>query len=80
MHDWSIRDAKDHLSQLIKAAQSEPQAITRRGRRTAILLSEREFERLRHQAEPLTSFFARGGLEDIEIERVKASARDPGEL
>ena len=80
MHDWSIRAAKDHLSQLIEAAQTEPQAITRRGRRAAILLSEREFERLRRQAEPLTSFFARAGLEDIEIERVKAAARDAGEL
>jgi prevent-host-death family protein len=80
MHDWSIRDAKDHLSQLIEAAQTAPQAITRRGRRAAILLSEREFERLLRQAEPLTSFFARAGLEDIEIERVKAAARDEGEL
>jgi prevent-host-death family protein len=80
MHDWSIRDAKDHLSQLIEAAQIEPQAITRRGRRAAILLSEPEFERLRRQAEPLTSFFARAGLEDVDIERVKAVARDEGEL
>lgn len=80
MRDWSIRDAKDHLSQLIEAAQIEPQAITRRGRRAAILLSEPEFERLRRQAEPLTSFFARAGLEDVDIERVKAVARDEGEL
>ena len=80
MHNWSIRDAKDHLSELIEAAQSEPQAITRRGRRAAILLSEREFERLRRQAEPLTSFFARAGLEDVEVKRVKAAPREQGEL
>jgi prevent-host-death family protein len=80
MHDWSVRDAKDHLSELIEAAQSEPQAITRRGRRAAILLSEREFERLRRQAEPLTSFLARAGLEDVDIERVEAATRDEGEL
>ncbi|HEY8873932.1 MAG TPA: type II toxin-antitoxin system Phd/YefM family antitoxin [Stellaceae bacterium] len=80
MHDWSIRDAKDHLSQLIEAAQSEPQAITRRGRCAAILISEREFKRLQRQAEPLTGFFARAGLEDIDIERVEAGARDEGEL
>jgi prevent-host-death family protein len=80
MHDWSIRDAKDHLSQLIEAAQSEPQAITRRGRRAAILLSEREFKHLQRQAEPLKSFFAGAGLEDIDIERVKAAPRDEGEL
>jgi prevent-host-death family protein len=80
MHDWSIRDAKDHLSQLIEAAQNEPQAITRRGRWAALLISEREFKRLQRQAEPLTSFFARAGLEDIDIERVKAASRDEGEL
>jgi prevent-host-death family protein len=80
MHDWSIRDAKDHLSQLIEAAQSEPQAITRRGRCAAIIISEREFKRLQLQAEPLMRFFARAGLEDIDIERVEAAARDEGEL
>jgi prevent-host-death family protein len=80
MNDWSIRDAKDHLSELIEAAQSEPQAITRRGRCAAILISEREFRRLQRQAEPLTSFFGRAGLEDIDIERVKGAARDEGEL
>jgi len=80
MRDWSIRDAKDHLSQLVEAAQSEPQAITRRGRRAAVLLSEREFARLQRQAEPLTDFFARAGLGGVEIQRVKATPRDEGEL
>ena len=80
MRNWSIRDAKDRLSELVEAAQAEPQAITRRGRCRAILLSEREFTRLQRQAEPLTNFFARAGLEDIEIERVKALPRDEGEL
>ena len=79
MRDWSIRDAKDRLSQLVEAAQHEPQAITRRGRRTAILLSEREFARLKGQVEPLASFFARG-LEGVEIERIEGAMRDEGEL
>ena len=48
--------------------------------RVAILISERELKRLQSQAEPLTRFFARGGLEDVEIERVKAAVRDEGEL
>ena len=80
MRNWSVRNAKDRLSALIEAAQSEPQAITRRGRCTAILLSEREFKRLQRQAEPLTKFFARAGLEEIEIERIKAAPRDEGDL
>ena len=31
-------------------------------------------------AEPLTHFFARAGLGDIDIQRVKAAARDEGEF
>ena len=79
MRNWSIRAARDHLSEVVEAAQAEPQAITRRGRRAAILLSEREFARLKRQAEPLTSFFARG-LEGVEIERIEGAMRDEGDL
>jgi len=80
MNNWSIRAAKDHLSELVDAAQQAPQAITRRGRCAAIVLSREEFERLRREREPLSSFFARSGLADVEIERIEASARDDMEL
>jgi prevent-host-death family protein len=80
MQDWSIRAAKDHLSELVDAAQDAPQAITRRGRRAAIVLSQQEFDRLRRQKEPLTSFFARSGLDEVEIERIEAAVRDDVEL
>jgi hypothetical protein len=32
------------------------------------------------EAEPLTRFFARAGLEEVEILRIKAAARDEGEV
>ena len=80
MREWSIRDAKDHLSELVEAAQRAPQAITRRGRQAVVVLSKNDYERLHRQLEPLTQFFARAGLEDVEIERVKAAARDEGEM
>lgn len=76
MDEWSIRDAKDHLSELVAAAQDAPQAITRRGRRAAVVLSREEFERLRRQREPLSAFFARSGLDQIELERIQASPRE----
>jgi len=31
-------------------------------------------------AEPLTRFFARAGLADVDVERVEAAARDDAEL
>src|SRR6184192_1454124 len=80
MREWSIRDAKDHLSELVEAAQRGPQAITKRGRQAVVVLSRNDYERLQRQLEPLTSFFARAGLEDLEIERVKATVRDEGEV
>jgi len=80
MSEWSIRDAKDRLSELVEAAQDEPQIITRRGRRAAVVLSEQEFDRLRRRVEPLLSFFARSGLDDVEIERIEGSVRDEGEI
>jgi prevent-host-death family protein len=80
MREWSIRDAKDHLSELVEAAQRGPQAITKRGRQAVVVLSRNDYERLQRQLEPLTSFFARAGFEDVEIERVKATVRDEGEV
>jgi prevent-host-death family protein len=80
MQNWSIRDAKDRLSELVNAAQGAPQAITRRGRCAAVVLSQEEFERLRRQREPLTSFFARSGLDEVEVERIEAAPRDDVDL
>jgi prevent-host-death family protein len=80
VEEWSIRNAKDHLSELVAAAQNRPQVITRRGRCAAVVLSQQEFERLNQQIEPLSSFFARSGFDQIDIERVEAAVRDEGEL
>lgn len=80
MRNWNLRDAKDHLSELVTAAQDEPQIIMRRGRRAAIVLSDEEYDRLRRRREPLSEFFARAGLEDVEIERIEADPREDVDL
>ncbi len=80
MREWSIRAAKDHLSELVEAAQAAPQAITRRGRHAVVVVSTKDYDRLQRQLGPLTRFFARAGLEDVAIERVEAAVRDEGEL
>jgi prevent-host-death family protein len=80
MREWSIREAKDRLSELVEEARRAPQAITKRGRRSAVVLSQEEFERLNHRVEPLVSFFARSGLGDVEIRRISAAERGDAEL
>ncbi len=79
MHEWSIRAARDHLSEVVEAAQRAPQTITKRGRPAVVVLSKKDYDRLQQQREPLTSFFARG-LEGVEIERIEGAMRDEGEL
>jgi prevent-host-death family protein len=79
MQHWTVRDAKDHLSRLIGAAQAEPQAITKRGRDCVVVLSRQEYDRLLRTRKPLSEFFEHG-LEGVEIERIKAAMRDEGDL
>jgi prevent-host-death family protein len=80
MQHWTVRDAKDHLSRLIEAAQATPQLISRRGRDSVVVVSKQEYERLLREREPLSQFFARSGLADVEIERIQAAMRDEGEF
>ena len=49
MHEWSIRDAKNHLSEVVEAAQQSPQAITKRGRPAVVVLSKNDYDRLLQQ-------------------------------
>lgn len=76
MREWSIRDAKNRLSELLEAAGHEPQAITKRGRPAVVVVAQGEFDQLVRRREPLAQFFARSGLDEVAIERVEAEPRD----
>jgi prevent-host-death family protein len=54
---WALQDAKARLSELVRAAEKEPQRITVRGEPTAVLISESEYRRLSGEIErPKKSF------------------------
>jgi len=42
---WALQDAKARLSELVRAAEKEPQHITVRGEPAAVLISEKEYKR-----------------------------------
>jgi antitoxin Phd len=49
MREIQLRDAKAHLSAVVDdAVRGEPAIITRHGRREAVVLSFKEWERLSH--------------------------------
>lgn len=71
---WTVAEAKAKLSEVIEQAQSRgPQAITRRGHKTAVAVSFEEWERKTKRAGNLAEFFAASPLRGsgLVVERSK---------
>jgi prevent-host-death family protein len=78
-HSWSVAQAKARLSELLDHALNDgPQAITRRGREIAVVVSTEEWHRKMSRSGSLAEFLAESPLRgsDLDIERVDAPARD----
>lgn len=55
-NEWQLQEAKNKLSQLVKNADKGiPQYITVHGKNTAVILSTKEYERLKRPASNLSS-------------------------
>ena len=77
--EWPLREAKNRLSRVIKEAQhSGPQIITRRGKKTAVILSFEEYRRLLLSRTKLSQFFRESPLAEVELdlERDKSPLRE----
>jgi antitoxin Phd len=77
--NWTLARAKDQLSEVIRQAQeSGPQAITVRGERKAVVLSEADYEALRDPNAPKTlkELLLRLNLEGVDLTRDQTPARD----
>lgn len=78
---WQLQDAKNKLSEVIeRALRQGPQLITRRGQRTAVILSYGEYAKMKKSQGKLSEFFRSSPLADIELERDKSLPRDEGNL
>jgi prevent-host-death family protein len=76
---WSVAEAKARLSELLDHVINDgPQAISRRGREIAVVVSIEEWHRKTARSGSLAEFFAASGLRDseLDIERVDAAPRD----
>ena len=79
MPSWQVQKAKARFSELLRdAAKNGPQEITVRGRRTAVVLSVQDYDRLRGPRPSLTEFLRASPLAGIEldIERDRSPSRD----
>ncbi|MBN1761186.1 MAG: type II toxin-antitoxin system Phd/YefM family antitoxin [Chitinispirillaceae bacterium] len=73
---WQIQDAKNKLSEVIEHAVNEgPQEITRHGKKTAVLLSMKQYMKLQRRKGSISDFFRNSPLAGIDLERKKDLSR-----
>ena len=72
--EWPVADAKAHFSEMIDRALSEgPQVVTRKGKRTVIVVPVEEWERRVKRHGSLAEFFASSPLRgsELKVERAR---------
>lgn len=78
MRRWQLQEAKARLSEVVRSAEGEgPQEITVRGEPAAVILSSRDYERLRGRKTSFLEFMASSPLAgvDLDLERDRSPAR-----
>ena len=66
-NEWQLQEAKNKLSQLVKEADKGiPQYITVHGKSTAVVISAKEYEKLKRPKTKLSSVLLKPILEDDE--------------
>ena len=73
---WQLQDAKNKFSEVIsRALKQGPQLITKHGKKTAVVLSYTEYEKLRKSQGKLSEFFQSSPLAGIDLVRDKSLPR-----
>jgi prevent-host-death family protein len=69
MRAWQLQDAKAHLSEVVKKAEKEgPQGITVHGHPTAVVISSKEYKRLKQPQAGFVSFMRQSPLYGVELD------------
>jgi len=79
MEHWQLQDAKNRFSEIVnKALRDGPQVVTRRGKKTVIIMSVEQYQNLVRPKENLIDFFQKSPWrgEDLDLTRKKDSARE----
>jgi prevent-host-death family protein len=76
--EWPVAAAKAHFSEMIDRALSEgPQVVTRKGKRTVVVVPVEEWERRSKRQGNLAEFFAASPLRGskLTVERAREAPR-----
>jgi len=68
MSTWQLQEAKARLSEVIKKAAKEgPQSITVHGQPTVVIISDKEYKRLKHPRESFVKFMRSSPLYGVKL-------------
>jgi antitoxin Phd len=76
---WQLQDAKSKFSEVVERALAQGvQIVTRRGKKTVVVMPFEEYERLTQQGDKLSHFLLTSPLagSDLSIERDRGFPRD----
>lgn len=79
MEHWQLQTAKNRFSEVVnKALRDGPQVVTRRGKKTVIIMSVEEYQSLTHPKLNIVDFFKESPLcgKDLDLTRAKDKARE----
>jgi prevent-host-death family protein len=68
---WQVQDAKQRLSELLRAAQSEgPQVVTRHGEEIAVVIDVEEYRHLKGETTEFKDYLRAGpGFDELDLAR-----------
>ncbi len=70
MNEWQLQEAKNRFSEVVNLAiSSGPQLVTRRGERTAVVLSYADYEKLCKAHGRLSDFLRDSPMGEVEVSR-----------
>jgi antitoxin Phd len=79
MEHWQLQDAKNRFSEIVnKALRDGPQVVTRRGKKTVVIMSVEQYQSLVRPKINIVDFFQESPLrgEDLDLTRRKDSVRE----
>jgi len=69
MENWQLQDAKNRFSEVVqKAIEQGPQIITRRGVKTAVIMSVEDYQQLTEPKVNIVDFFRKSPLKGLRID------------
>ncbi len=74
---WQLQEAKNKLSEVLdRALKNGPQEITKHGKKTAVILSIRDYQHLKRRKGTLAEFFKHSPLSGIDLKRQTDKSRE----